>query len=236
MRCTVFRVSPRNLRVDVRRRTPASAPCYSTGILNLKDLSFHPNVFNDVEQKILLSASLQKLDDVESRQFRRRRKEFLANNHGIVSQVSNSPQSWFFPDEYYNFEQGHYDGVIRNFREMHVSTWPDLPELEPLLDRLRALHPQEPTQTHILHLASDGEILPHVDNVEASGSWILGVSLGATRTMRLRDTQDPQDIFEFALPSGSVYLQRDSTRYSYEHSILKGNGGQRLSIMVRNRR
>ncbi|TCD66682.1 hypothetical protein EIP91_001036 [Steccherinum ochraceum] len=119
---------------------------------------------------------------------------------------------------------------------MHVSAWPDVPGLEPLLERLRSLHPQEPTQTHILHLASDGEILPHVDNIEASGSWILGVSLGATRTMRLRNTQDAQDTFECELPSGSVYLQKDTTRYGYEHSILKGSGGQRLSIMIRNRR
>lgn len=41
---------------------------------------------------------------------------------------------------------------------MHVSTWPEMPGLDSLFDRLRQLHPQEPTQTHILHLASDGEI------------------------------------------------------------------------------
>ena len=43
---------------------------------------------------------------------------------------------------------------------MHVSSWPyDSLTLTLLLQRLHALHPHEPTQTHILHLASDGEIL-----------------------------------------------------------------------------
>ena len=35
----------------------------------------------------------------------------------------------------------------------------DMPELPPLIERLRSLHPGEETQTHILHLASDGVIL-----------------------------------------------------------------------------
>ena len=56
--------------------------------------------------------------------------------------------------------QGHFDGVIRRYRETHVTAWPDdMPELPPLIERLRSLHPGEETQTHILHLASDGVIL-----------------------------------------------------------------------------
>lgn len=48
----------------------------------------------------------------------------------------------------------------------------------------------------------------HVDNVQASGTWILGVSLGNTRVLRLENVTDPSDSYELALPSGSVYLQR----------------------------
>ncbi len=59
--------------------------------------------------------------------------------------------------------QGHFDGVIKRYREMHVTSWPeDVPEVLPLLDRLQEIHPSEDTQTHILHLASDGEILVRV--------------------------------------------------------------------------
>lgn len=43
---------------------------------------------------------------------------------------------------------------------MHVSSWSqDSLELRPLLDRLLSVHPLAETQTHLLHLASDGEIL-----------------------------------------------------------------------------
>ena len=163
--------------------------------------------------------------------------------------------------------QGHFDGVIRHYREMHVSTWDpvDSPKLQSILRRLRALFPsaEHGTQTHILHLASEGDILPHVDNVEASGTWIMGVSLGATRRLHLESTeQDGQAAgrsYETLLPSGSVYIQRcassggmlphisilsdletyyvsGATRYRYTHSILRGLGstpGQRLSLMFR---
>ncbi|CAL1704994.1 unnamed protein product [Somion occarium] len=136
---------------------------------------FHPDFFSEREQKILLSASLEKLDAVESRDFRRRRKEYRSKHSAQGDLVALRLEDIFLPDEYYCFEEGHYDGVIRNYREMHVSSWPEgYPELPGILARLDPLHPDEPTQSHIIHLASDGEILPHVDNTEASGSWILG--------------------------------------------------------------
>ena len=84
----------------------------------------------------------------------------------------------------------------------------DVPGLSPLLDRLRTLCPTPDTQTHILPLASNGEILPHIDNLQASGSWILGVSLGAERIMRMESTDCSEDSFDVLLPSGSVYLQQ----------------------------
>ena len=56
---------------------------------------------------------------------------------------------------------------------------------------------------------------PHVDNVHASGTWILGVSLGNTRILRLENVKDPADSYEIALPSGSVYLQRSVSIQSF---------------------
>lgn len=93
---------------------------------------------------------------------------------------------------------------------MHVSSWPEseIPGLFALLERLRSLCPTQDTQTHLLHLASDGEILPHIDNVGASGSFILGVSLGADRVMRMEAVDNTEDSFDVLLESGSVYIQR----------------------------
>jgi len=105
-----------------------------------------------------------------------------------------------------------------------------------------------PLQVHILHLATDGYILPHVDNIQASGSFILGVSLGAPRILHLEEvnanpSQDANHVpaCDLLLEPGSVYVQRDYTRYNMKHSILQEGTiggvfvphGQRLSIMIR---
>jgi alkylated DNA repair protein alkB homolog 7 len=99
---------------------------------------------------------------------------------------------------------------------MRVSSWDyeKDPILKSALGRLETLHPDaSTTQTHILHLASDGEIYPHVDNVGASGSWILGVSLGSERMLRMESVEDdldgiPKRTFDVSLLSGSVYIQK----------------------------
>lgn len=94
---------------------------------------------------------------------------------------------------------------------MRLASWPEseLRGLTPVLDRLRALYPSKNTQSHLLHLASSGEILPHIDNISASGNWILGVSLGATRVLRMESPSVTEsESLDIPLPSGSVYLQR----------------------------
>lgn len=91
---------------------------------------------------------------------------------------------------------------------MHLTSWLNEDTiLTGAIARLNDLLPSRDTQTHLLHLATGGQILPHIDNVGASGSWILGVSLGATRILRMT-SPDGSDDFDVLLPSGSVYLQR----------------------------
>jgi alkylated DNA repair protein alkB homolog 7 len=97
-----------------------------------------------------------------------------------------------------------------------VSNWDDEedPILKSALGRLETLYPNAgTTQTHLLHLASNGEILPHVDNIGASGSWILGVSLGSERILRMESVENdvdgvPRCMFDVLLSSGSVYTQK----------------------------
>lgn len=114
------------------------------------------------------------------------------------------------PIPYFCAFKGHFDGVIRHFREMHLSSWPveHFQGLTSVLDKLYTLCPTNDVLTHLLHLSSHGDILPHVDNLSASGSWILGVSLGDERILRMKDTDNEGKVFSLALPSGSVYLQR----------------------------
>jgi len=75
-----------------------------------------------------------------------------------------------------------------------------------ILQRLRSLIPPVQLQTHVLHLASNGEILPHIDNIDASGSIILAVSLGTPRILRLEDEEGR--IYDHLLEPGSCYIQR----------------------------
>jgi len=93
---------------------------------------------------------------------------------------------------------------------MHLASWSEdeIPGLTPVLQRLYSLCPTQDAQTHLLHLASRGEILPHIDNLSASGSWILGVSLGSERILRMQAFSGPCKAFDVSLPSGSVYLQK----------------------------
>ena len=111
---------------------------------------------------------------------------------------------------YASSPQGHYDGVINHFREIHLSSWPldDFRGLEAAVERLHSLCPTKDIQTHLLHLASYGDIFPHVDNISASGTWIIGVSLGDERILKMTEVVGEKREFYVALPSGSVYLQR----------------------------
>ncbi|PPQ77532.1 hypothetical protein CVT25_011329 [Psilocybe cyanescens] len=211
--------------------------------------SYWPNYFTNKEQRTLLSASLYKLDSSETRQSRVKRKEYWKSRSNDDQTELDPPATLFAPDDMYEFQEvrttsgfpkGHFDGVIHHYREMHLSSWPidKFCDLKSVLDRLYSLCPTQDVQTHILHLASHGEILPHVDNTSASGRWILGVSLGHERVLKMREESQDGHEFSLTLPSGSVYLQRDDIRYSYLHSISKntqesGVVGQRLSIMIR---
>lgn len=132
------------------------------------------------------------------------------------------------------FSQGHYDSVINHYRETLMSNfpppnpaWPDhlglmkriydlLPTSSPSVPRSATPRPPssgsdnlppQGTSTHLLHLAPYGQILPHVDNLEASGSVIIGTSLGAERILRLKE-KDGEAGWDVRLPSGSVYLQQ----------------------------
>lgn len=122
--------------------------------------------------------------------------------------------------------QGHFDGVIRKFREARItdSQWSRIGDthLDNILGKLRSLFPNPvPLQFQVLHLASEGEILPHVDNVDASGSVIMGVSLGSSRILRLEDENGSH--WEQLLEPGSCYIQRYvrlSVMFSATHTIL----------------
>lgn len=203
-----------------------------------RGFTLFPNFLDTHEQRILLSAALDQLDSLESKRVRKLQKQYRLLHDPSEADV-------FLPERLYTFQKGHYDNVIRDYREMHLSSWGESQtlELSRILKRLHTLYPSKNTQTHILHLASEGEILPHIDNTSSSGTWILAISLGAARVLHMEEANalTPKK-FDVLLTSGSVYLQRDNVRYHWKHSLMhpyesiSRARGQRVSIVVRDRK
>lgn len=200
-------------------------------------LTILPDYLDATEQDVLLRNSLRLLDSPARTNSagRKRRRDWIKQNPHWDGRRG------FMADEAYAWEEGHFDGVIKRYREMLVreGMWasapplPDAEQLEAALAKIYSLLPPPATAPseipprsppshlilHLLHLASDGAIYPHVDNLEAFGRTIVGVSLGGERVMRFKrssesesETGDPGPTeFEVLLEPGSAYIQRCGT-------------------------
>ncbi|GAA5978641.1 hypothetical protein JCM5350_002463 [Sporobolomyces pararoseus] len=264
----MFRVSS---RIVLKSCTGCSRRHYSTPH---PSLTIIPDFLSKSEQSLLLSQTLALLDSPSrtTSAGRKKRKTWLKSNPQY-----DVDKNGFMHDDAYEFEQGHFDGVIRGYREMLVrrghfdSTFKDeskRPELERVLGKVYSLLPPSSAATdesspsvspldppphlimHLLHLSSTGRIFPHVDNLEAFGRTIVGVSLGGgERVMKFKQTSEPTEQvqgpkeFEVLVPSGSAYIQQEPLRTHYTHEVLDQvtwegrtvGGTQRLSIMLRDR-
>ncbi|GAA6001991.1 uncharacterized protein JCM10292_001786 [Rhodotorula paludigena] len=252
-------------------------------------LSVLPAYLSPAEQSLLLRHSLALLDQPArtSAAGRKRRREWLTQHQRHNPPWDPAAPPFFMGDDAYAWEEGHFDGVIRRYREMLVrdGMWHDVAPpagggersaLDAVLDKVYALLPAPPTATttaaatppprapasppphlimHLLHLASTGSIAPHVDNLDAFGRTIVGVSLGGARVMRFERVSagagkgeregegDGPDRFDVLLEPGSAYIQAEHLRTHYTHAVLERaewdgrqvGGTQRLSIMLRDR-
>lgn len=84
------------------------------------------------------------------------------------------------------YQYDHWDDAIHGFKEMEKQNW--LPENEQVFQRLRnkAFAGNVLPHVHILDLAADGIIKPHVDSSRYCGSTIAGISLHTDCIMRLK--------------------------------------------------
>lgn len=184
-----------------------------------------PSFFNIHDQRVLLESALSHLDargglardSQTGKKLRRPKAEILADR------VNKGLQGYFHPERFYRWEEGHFDGVIRHYREALVG-WQGLPDVkdaqsswqagaEELLEKIDTFLPQGGERTtHVLHLSEKGYIDAHVDGKESMGKTIIGVSLGADRVLRLtedksREEGEEEEAIEILLKSGSVYVQ-----------------------------
>jgi len=82
---------------------------------------------------------------------------------------------------------------------------------------------------HVLDLAADGYITPHVDSVKFSGDLVCGVSLLSSAVMTLAPEGPPEIASAFDakarlyLPRRSLYVLSGNARYHFTHSVENGD-------------
>lgn len=142
--------------------------------------------------------------------------------------------------------QNHWDSVIEHYRELERRAWED-PENARTVARVRSqvlgllgLAPETPClPVHVIDLAAEGFIKPHVDSVKFSGGFVAGLSLLSPAIMRLRDEQGGEDnsaaasaasasdspsysssMVRMLLEPRSLYVLSGAARFHYAHEIL----------------
>ncbi|XP_041464467.1 alpha-ketoglutarate-dependent dioxygenase alkB homolog 7, mitochondrial-like [Lytechinus variegatus] len=121
------------------------------------------------------------------------------------------------------YEYDHWDNAIHGFRETEKSRWSEVNS--PIIQRIRdqafpAGSPQL-TLVHVLDLAQNGYIKPHVDSVKFCGSTIAGLCLLSPAVMRLVHEENNDQWVNALLNPRSLYIMRDRMRYDYTHEVLK---------------
>ncbi|XP_055317631.1 alpha-ketoglutarate-dependent dioxygenase alkB homolog 7, mitochondrial [Sitodiplosis mosellana] len=90
------------------------------------------------------------------------------------------------------YQYDHWDDAIHGYREMEKTDW--WPENERIFERVRskAFVANVLPHVHILDLAADGIIKPHVDSSRYCGTTIAGLSLLTDCIMRLKRVDENQ--------------------------------------------
>lgn len=160
------------------------------------------------------------------------------------------------------YEYDHWDDAIHGYREMEKVDW--LPENRILFDRVRqyAFVSDIMPHVHILDLAKDGIIKPHVDSSRYCGTTIAGLSLLTDCIMRLRrvdetkyvqpkmgedspSTNNPDDgrpaveysyFADALLKRRSLYVMKDTARYNFTHEVLPSNSEFNGTVVDKGRR
>lgn len=121
------------------------------------------------------------------------------------------------------YEFAHWDDAIHGYRETERSKW-NAQNIK-IINRVRkkAFPPGMPQLglVHVLDLAAEGKIKPHVDSIRFCGDVIAGLSLLSDSVMRLTMVGQEQTCREnFLLPRRSLYIMSGIARQRYNHEIL----------------
>ncbi|XP_063220252.1 alpha-ketoglutarate-dependent dioxygenase alkB homolog 7, mitochondrial [Bacillus rossius redtenbacheri] len=123
------------------------------------------------------------------------------------------------------YEYDHWDNAIHGYRETEHLHWNEYNM--GILKRVQktAFHSetQDMKLVHILDLAENGFIKPHVDSIKFCGNTIAGLSLLSDSVMRLCHTVEKDKVVDVLLKQRSLYIMKGIARYEYTHEILGSN-------------
>lgn len=178
----------------------------------------------------------------------------LAEEERLVSEAEKSMKRARM-----RYQYDHWDNAIHGYREMEKTEWQQ--ENEKILNNVRtkAFDSNILPHVHILDLAADGIIKPHVDSSRYCGSTIAGLSLLTDCIMRLKRVDENQykqnkegedetlrpsqsEMTEFnyfvdiLLKRRSLYIMKNSARYNFSHEVLPSQAKFRNNEIFKDRR
>lgn len=144
------------------------------------------------------------------------------------------------------YEKDHWDEAIVNFRESERKHWNKCNEV--VIDRLRSAsfdpNCKQLPYAHVLDLAQDGYIKPHIDSVRFCGDTVAILSLLSDCVLKLVHDEQKSKSVKCLVPRRSLYILRGASRYDYTHEILRNeesffrekavHKSRRISIVCRN--
>ncbi|XP_017080164.1 alpha-ketoglutarate-dependent dioxygenase alkB homolog 7, mitochondrial [Drosophila eugracilis] len=175
----------------------------------------HRQALENNNNKVSLTAYFGKWPEKEQQEFRQHMR--------IISDfISESEEQQLHEEiEPYmsrlRYEFDHWDDAIHGFRETERKKW--FPKNREILERVRqvAFDGAVMPYVHILDLAPDGVIKPHVDSTRYCGTTISGISLLSDSVMRLVRT-DAQRYQQQSTSTASEQESKGSeTDAAYRH-------------------
>ena len=141
-------------------------------------------------------------------------------------------EQWFKPrSRSMPYLDSNADNLIFGYRELQKPLHAFAPTTRGVLERLiSAIFPKGSSlmRVHLLDLAADGYILPHVDHTDYSGNHIVGLSLLTESVMTLHhvgsgvpDSGSYATWMPMRLPRRSLYVLTGDARFKWAHAVPK---------------
>ncbi|XP_076338114.1 alpha-ketoglutarate-dependent dioxygenase alkB homolog 7, mitochondrial [Tachypleus tridentatus] len=176
----------------------------------------------------------------------------IANNMVVYEDFLNEEEEKNIIDEIepymknLRYEYDHWDDAIHGYRETEKLKWNKKNEVT--LQRVKqvAFTRNEPLlkHVHVLDLAEDGYIKPHVDSIRFCGDTIAGLCLLSDAVMKLAEEGHIENWVNVMLKRRSLYVMKNVARYKYTHEILRKKESvfkgeiihrhRRISVILRN--